>query len=868
MEPNDQVRCRPMSVPPSVASETAPQKRGRRWWKTALWILLVVVVIAVVVFALFMRYSVRRAFPQTDGTIAVPGLSGSVEVIRDSAGIPHIYADSVADLFIAQGYVHAQDRFWQMDFWRHISHGRLAEMFGSSQVETDSFLRALGFTELAERQYADETAEVRAILDAYSLGVNRYLATQSPSDLSFEYTILEVLNHGYDPESWTGVDSLAWGKVMSWDLGGNMTHEIVRSMALGTMSADRVDQLYPPYPGDRHPFIVNSADAAVDAQRTSGIAPSFAIDAHEQLASAGAAIRALDELTGGGVEGIGSNSWAVSGAHTPTGAPLLMNDPHLSIQMPSIWYQVGLHCRTVSADCPFDVVGFSFAGVPGVIIGHNADIAWGFTNTGPDVQDLYIEKLNPANPRQYEFQGEWVDMDVRTETIRVAGGDDLTLEILSTMHGPIISGLYEPLDEFDAAGVPTPDPYAVALRWTALDDVPSIAGPILGINTASNFEEFRRAALLFSVPAQNLLYADTRGNIGYQMPGNVPIRAQGDGRYPVPGWTGDHEWTGFIPQDELPSSYNPPSGWIVTANNQVIDDAYPYLITEDWAYGYRARRIVDLVASNLGVPLDDHGTIQFDSYDLSAAHLRPFVVDAVTRGLPEPDETQAIALSELVTWDLQNFAGSTGSAVWNATWRAILARTFHDELIEDSWPRGGSQWFEAVRGLVQDPDDPFWDDISTAPVEDRDTILAAAFVDAVAELSDELGSDVSSWMWGALHGATFRNGSLGDTGIGLIDDRFNRGPYPASGSTSVVNAVGWDASEGYEVTWLPSMRMLVDLSDFGRSRAVHTTGQSGHTDHPHYDDMIPRWLAGETLPMLWDRVAVEADAASVLTLTP
>ena len=236
-----------------------------------------------------------------------------MEVIRDRSGVPHIYARNPHDLFLAQGYVHAQDRFWQMDFWRHISHGRLAEMFGSSQVETDSFLRALGFTDLAERQYAAETAEVRAILDAYSLGVNRYLATQSPSDLSFEYTILEVLNHGYDPESWTGVDSLAWGKVMSWDLGGNMTHEIVRSMALGTMSADRVDQLYPPYPGDRHPFIVDSADAAEDAQRSSGIAPSFAIDAHEQLSSAGAAIRALDALTGGGVEGIGSNSWAVSG---------------------------------------------------------------------------------------------------------------------------------------------------------------------------------------------------------------------------------------------------------------------------------------------------------------------------------------------------------------------------------------------------------------------------------------------------------------------------------------------------------------------------------------------------------------------------
>ncbi|MDJ0791515.1 MAG: penicillin acylase family protein [Acidimicrobiia bacterium] len=844
---------------------SSEQQRPRRsWWKTALWVLLALVIIALVTVALFLRFSVRRAFPQTSGTIAVAGLAGEVEVIRDAMGVPHIYADTVEDLFLAQGFVHAQDRFWQMDFWRHISHGRLSEMFGSSQLETDSFLRTLGFTDLAQRQYAAESTENQAILDAYAGGVNAYLETNSPSDLSFEYSVLELLNHSYEPEPWDGVDSLAWGKVMSWDLGGNMRAEIGRAMALASLTPERVDQIFPAYPGDRHPFILPDGSAPLALEAGVVTAP----DAIAELAAVSRSVRAIDDVTGGGGEGIGSNSWALSGVNTPTGAPMLMDDPHLSIQMPSIWYQVGLHCRVVSAECPFDVAGFSFAGVPGVIIGHNADIAWGFTNTGPDVQDLYIEKVNPADPNQYEFEGAWLDMDVRTETVRVAGGEDVSLEIRSTIHGPIISEVFEPLEDFGSSGLDVPQQYAVALRWTALDDVPSIAGPILAINRAATFEEFREAARLFSVPAQNLLYADRAGNIGYQMPGNVPIRASGDGRYPVPGWTGEHEWTGFVPFDELPFSYNPPSGYIVTANNQVIDDSYPHLITKDWAYGYRAQRIVDLVGSNLGIGLDGHRTIQFDSYDLSAEYLRPFVLEAVRRGITEPDETQQAALAELTSWDLQHFAGSTGAAIWNATWRHILARTFHDELVEDLWPEGGSQWFEAVRGLAPIPDDPFWDDVTTPETEDRDTVLAAAFLEAVVALKDELGSDVSDWTWGDLHRATFRNGSLGDTGIGLIDDRFNRGPYPASGATSVVNAVGWDASEGYEVTWLPSMRMLVDLGDLRRSLAVHTTGQSGHIDHPHYDDMIPLWLSGENVPMLWDRSDIEANAEATLVLEP
>lgn len=856
----------------AVATETpermaaVPERQRRRWPSRIAWGLLVAFLVIVVVLVLFLRFSVRRAFPVTDGTVSLPALSSDVEVVRDGMGIPHIYADTVEDLFIAQGYVHAQDRFFQMDFWRHISSGTLSEMFGSSQVETDTFLRAMDWDGLAQLQYAAESAENRRILDAYAVGVNAYLDARSPAELGFEYTVIDLLARDYDPEPWTPAQTLAWGKVMAWDLGGNLGKEIERAMLAGVVGADRVAQVFPPYPFDRHPVIVPADAAGREGSGLETAVPALPEGVEGQLASTLATVHELDRLLAVGRDGaVGSNSWVVSGAHTPTGAPMLMNDPHLGAQMPSIWYQVGLHCRTVSDACPFDVAGFSFAGVPGVVIGHNADIAWAFTNVGPDVQDLYVEKVNPDDPFQYELDGAWVDMDVRTETIEVAGGDPVEVTVRSTVHGPIISGSYGLLDDFDAAGGERPEPYALALRWTGLDESPSIAEPIVRLNTARSWDDFRAAAERFLVPAQNLLYADTDGNIGYQMPGAIPVRTAGDGTYPVPGWTGEYEWSGYVPFDELPYSFNPPSGWIVTANNSVVDASYPFGITEDWAYGYRARRIVDLLTSNLGIGLDGHATIQFDSHDANAEVLRPIVLDAIG---PGSGDIERDAIAALDGWDLQDFADRTGAAVWNAVWRHLLARTFHDEIPEDFRPEGGDRWFEAVRGLVEDPSDAWWDDVTTDTVETRDDIIRAAFADAIVELRDLLGDRVADWRWGDLHAVTFRNQSLGDSGIGLIEDRFNRGPYAVSGSKSVPNAVGWDADEGYDVDWVPSMRMLIDLGDLTRSRAIHTTGQSGHTDHPHYDDMIPLWIAGETLPMLWDREDVLADAEAVLILSP
>ncbi|MEN8238043.1 MAG: penicillin acylase family protein [Actinomycetota bacterium] len=855
-----------MSDDKAEEPDTKP-RRLRKVWRVVLWSALGLTIVAIVAGAMFARYSVSRAFPQTEGTIHIAGLDGDVEIIRDSMGVPHIYADTPRDLFLAQGYVHAQDRFFQMDFWRHISYGRLSEIFGDASIETDTFIRTLGWGPLAEMQYQAETDEGKSALDAYALGVNAYLETQSPSDLSFEYSIIEIINHDYTPEPWTGAQSLAWGKVMAWDLGGNMDSEIGRSMALGVLPPERVSQLYPPYPGDRNPYIIDGAPAEAGTPA----ALHASVDARDELGRAAAAIEAVNKLTGGGEEtGIGSNSWAVSGDHTPTGMPYLMNDPHLGSQMPSIWYQVGLHCRAVTDECPYDVAGFSFAGSPGVIIGHNADIAWGFTNVGPDVEDLYIEKLNPANPDQYEVNGEWVDMDIRTETIEVAGGESQEITIRSTRHGPVISGVTESLDDFDNSGIDTPPEYAIALRWTGLDEgLPSLVQPVLGINQASNFDEFKEAALLFAVPSQNMLYADTQGNIGYVVPGNIPIRASGNGTLPVPGWTDDNEWTGIIPYDELPWMLNPESGYIVTANNAVIPEGdYPYLITKDWSYGHRAKRILSLVTSNFGIPLEDHMRVQFDSHDPNAARILPFLTTALASPGVEVSDTARVAINQLEAWDLQDLANSAGAAVWNATWKNLLELTFQDELPEQIWPGGNSRWFEVVGSLVDNPNDPFWDDVTTPDTETRDDILVAAFVAAVDELTGLLGSDASTWTWGAIHEMTFINASLGASGIAIIEDRFNRGPYPASGSAGIVNAVGWTTTEGFAVDWLPSMRMLVDLADLSNSLAVHTTGQSGHVDHEHYDDMIPLWLNGQNVPFLWERADIRADAQATLFLKP
>lgn len=815
-----------------------------------------------------------RSFPKIDGEIQLDGLNAPVDIYRDSMGIPHIYATTQHDLFFAEGYIHAQDRFWQMDFYRHVGEGRTAEMFGESAADSDKFLTTLGWRQRSEQEYEAFSPDSKAILTAYADGVNAYLKDHNGDTVSLEYAILKLLSPGYKIEPWTPANTLSWAKALAWDLRSNMDDEIERAILLKTLTPEQVAELFPPYPAD-HPSIVNKIGDGTSAE-----APDQppAVDIPDQtLAVLQSNVSLLDNLLGPLSPGIGSNSWAVSGKLSATGMPLLANDPHLSIQMPSIWYQVDMHCMPKSEACPFELAGFSLAGAPGIILGHNEHIAWGATNTGEDVMDLFIEKVNPDNPNQYEANGQWVDFETHKETINVVGGDPVELTIRSTRHGPVISDVFGPLKDQgnpndkkfvpfkERAGVDLPENYVIALSWAALQTGNPIEA-ILGFNKAQNWGEFREAASHFHSPGQNWLYADIDGNIGYQTSGDVPIRKNGDGTLPVPGWTGEYDWTGYIPFEDLPYALNPTEGYIATANNQIPPNDYPYLLTKDWDYGFRAQHIVDMIQSAPGkIDIPYIQKMQGDDFDASAAVLVPLLMD-VNLNDSHLEDVRGL----LANWDYQARLDSAPAALYEAFWKNLLADTFNDDLPEKYWPQGSSRWFEVIRNIAKDPNSQWWDDkTTTGKVETRDDMIVRAFKGAVAELEKSLGKDTAKWMWGDLHGASFDNGTLGgETSPGFIRDLFNRGPFATSGSGSIVNATSWDATQGYEVTSLPSMRMIVDLGNLNNSLTVHTTGQSGHAYNKHYIDMADMWRNIQYYSMLWDQKNVTAQSEGHLVLQP
>jgi penicillin amidase len=816
-----------------------------------------------------------QSSPKVDGELTIAGLDGAVDVYRDGMGIPHIYATTAHDLFMAQGYIHAQDRFWQMDFWRHIGSGTLSEMFGKGQVDTDKFLRTLGWRQIAEQEYVQLSPESKAILEDYSAGVNAYIQDRTPVQLSLEYSILTgLLNRGYKIGPWTPINSLTWGKSMAWDLGGNMDDEIERAILLKTLTPEQLADLYPPYPAD-YPVIVPKIGAGTPpANPVTSISDQLSDIDFQPVRDE---LTLLDNVLGPTNSDIGSNSWVISGKLTATGMPLLANDMHLSIQMPSIWYQNDLHCQPKSDACPFEVTGFSFAGVPGVVAGHNDRIAWGFTNLGPDVQDLFIEKVNPDNPDQYEVDGKWVDFETRQETIKVGGGDPVEITVRISRHGPIISDSYGPLKDKvdpkdkeaqpfkDKSGISLPEHYAIAMSWTALKPSTPFEA-IWGFNKAQNWDEFRAAARNFHVPAQNIIYADVDGNIGYQTPGDIPIRKKGDGTLPVSGWNSEYDWTGYIPFDDLPYVFNPQSGYIATANNQANPRDYPYLITKDWDYGQRAARIVGMIQSAPGkIDAAYIQSMHGDSKNLNAETLVPILLS-----LKLDPELASVRDQFLASWDYQERADSVSAPLFETFWSNLLSDTFNDDLPKDYWPTGGDRWYEVMRNLVQQPNSPWWDDKdSETVVETRDDMFIRAFNEAVNQMQKDYGKDTAKWpAWGKVHTATFRNLTLGESGIGPIEALFNRGPFATSGGKSIVDATAWDVGESFEVVTLPSEREIVDLSNLDASLAVHTTGQSGHAFNKHYADMAPLWAEVQYYHMWWDQASVKEDAESHLRLTP
>jgi len=612
------------------------------------------------------------------------------------------------------------------------------------------------------------------------------------------------------------------------------------------MPARQVEELYPDPPASHDPIV---SDAQLKAnRRSSGQPPLLDTATAASLKRSRDAAAALPALLGTG-SGIGSNSWVVDGDRSVTGKPLLANDPHLSPSMPGIWYQVGLHCREVGDACPYDVSGFSFSGMPGVVIGHNQRVAWGVSNLYADVADLFLERVEGDT---YEYEGRRVPLEKRREEIKVAGGETRVHTVRSTRHGPILSDVNE-----DVARVGP----AVSLQWAALEPSRTIAA-VFDLNTAQDWDDFRDAARRFEVPAQNLLYADVDGNIGYQAPGEIPVRARGDGRWPVPGWDGKHEWTGSVPFKDLPHVYNPKAGFLVTANNRVVDDDYPYELGADTAPGYRSERVRELLTSKDRLSVADMTRFQNDTYSANAERLVPRLLDVTV-----PTAFARQGQDVLRGWDFHMDADSRAAAFFSVVWRNLLQLTFHDQLPRGQWPDGGERWFDVVRTLLDDPNNRWWDNLATPTVlETRDDVLRDSLVRARDEITSIRSRDVSGWSWGGLHRLTLVNPTLGDSGIGLVNRLFNRGPVEVGGSGGIVNANAWDAAEGYEVTAVPSMRMVVDLADLDRSRWIQLSGSSGHAYHDHYADQLPLWAAGRTLRWAFSPRAVQRGTADVLTL--
>ncbi len=946
-------------MPPNTTASTGqqPGKSGRKKGRKARLIVLVLVLALIggIAFGAYWSIStVRASFPQTTGSITLDGLSGPVDVKRDGHGIPQIYASSDEDLFMAQGFVQAQDRFYEMDVRRHLTSGRLSEMFGADQIDNDEFLRTLGWERVAKEEYDKKLSpSTKKYLQAYAKGVNAYLAGKDADEISLEYAALGFVND-YEPAEWTPVDSVSWLKAMAWDLRGNMQDEIDRALMTSRLGPQQIEDLYPAYPykvdGEPNTIVqegeysaLNQAFKAGGSEGSSTDGTTGSSNATGTAGSTGATgatdgssgtsdgsgtssdtsglqgqlvglYDVLDDLpaaVGVNGNGIGSNSWVVDGDHTITGKPLLANDPHLSASLPSVWYQMGLHCRAVSAKCQYDVTGYTFAGMPGVVIGHNQDIAWGMTNSGADVTDLYLEKLSGEG---YLYDGKVRPFTTREETIEVAGGDAKKIVVRETQDGmPLLSDRSKELVKVgqkatvDNAAPDRGDGYGIALKWTALE-AGTTMDAVFAMNRAKDWDDFRDAAKQFDVPSQNLVYADTAGNIGYQLPGRIPTRAKGDtGSVPVAGWESENKWTGWIGFDELPYEYNPDRGYIVTANQAVVDqDKVPYTLTTDWGYGTRSQRITELIKNKLKgggkISTDDMRQMQTDNSSEIAQVLVPTLLK-IDVDDPEVREAQDL----LQGWNFTQDADSAAAAYFNAVWRNVLKLAFGNKLPKElrvegqcllvdpansttpvdntqkvrecgqrepdqAQPDGGDRWFQVVRKLMDKPDSDWWTTPESGTREgadrNRDDLLKRAMIDARWELTAELGKDIDTWSWGRLHRLFLKNQTLGTSGPGFIQYVLNRGPWKLGGGEAAVDATGWNAAGGYGVVWVPSMRMVVNLADPDKSKWINLTGASGHAFSAHYTDQTGKWAKGELLDWAFSKKAVEESTSDSLLLKP
>ncbi|SPT97244.1 beta-lactam antibiotic acylase family protein [Lysinibacillus capsici] len=767
---------------------------GKRKFNWKKWLIVIAGIIAALALVAFIGFTwfMNKSKPVIDGELAVTILDQDVTVTRDEKGVPHIFAKTDADLYRAQGYVQAQDRLFQMDLARRQASGRLSEIIGEATINTDKHFRTFSLRDAAEKSLAAYDDESKQVLEWYAEGVNAFIAQAKESNtLSYEFALL-----GYEPEEWTVVDSLTIGKYMAYDLGGNWNTLAFRHWALQNFDEEKAKELFIKYP--------ENASAIIEANIQNPVAVAGQFSA-EMLPN----------------EFNGSNNWVVSGDKTKSGTPILADDPHLGLSTPSIWYQ--MHLQSPQQN----VSGVIFAGIPGIILGHNDEIAWGVTNVGPDVQDLYIEIPNPDNPTQFRYDGKWEQAEVRDESIKVKDGETVDFEVVVTRHGPIMTDLAfkdtEPTAQF-------------SMQWTALQPTAELRA-VLGFNKAKTWSDFEKALEDFKAPAQNFVFASKDGTIAYKANGQIPIRKQGEGQLPVPGDSSDYGWEGFIPWDELPTLVNPKEGFIATANNQVIGEDYPYHITDFWAQPYRFERIKEVLEANDAITVEDMMALQMDQHNLYA---REFLPDLLT-SLKEKDQDGKYAeiMAMLEKWDMVDAKESGAPLVFHTLMIKLQEVLFKDQMPEDMYGimYGKFNITDQLLRTAYSGEKSIW-------IEEQggiDETIYKAFELTIAQLEDQFGKKSSKWQWGDYHQLTFDH-TLGSASP-ILAAYFNAKKVPIGGSKVTVQAADNDLAGN--VDHGASWRFVVDVGDLSSAYHIVGPGQSGHVKSDWYQDQVLDWVNGD-----------------------
>jgi penicillin G amidase len=771
------------------------------------------------------REDLRAAVPSTAGSVRVAGLAGEVEIFRDDLGIPHVRAGSARDAFFGQGFAHAQDRLWQMDYDRRRAAGRWAEWAGKAWVDQDVFMRRLGLPQTAEADYAAFDDETRAMFDAYAEGVNAFIA--SGAALPAEYALV-----GATPEPWRPWDGCAVYKVRHV-LMGTLGTKLWRARLMQQFGPEMVLKLRA------------GAQSPAPVIASPGVDFTALPDPAEELTGA--------ELVAGLWEMAGSNNWSLHGSRTASGKPLLAGDPHRMLDVPNVYYQNHVACPE------WDVVGLSFAGVPGMPhFGHNADVAWGVTHAGADYHDLYVEKFAAGDPGCYEFKGEWLAAERRRETIAVRGGDPVEIDVTVTRHGPIVVG--DP-----ASG------HALALRYTATDGPNRGFATFLPMLRATNVDELDATMRDWVDPGNNFMMADRHGTIGYLMRGRVPVRPRANGWLPVPGWTGEYEWDGDIPFEALPRGRNPETGWFATANNRIVEDSYPYYVALDWAPPSRAQRVVARVKDLTGATVADMASIHAERVSLPS---RVFVAALDT--IEPTDERAAEAKRLLQAWDGAMDADSVAATLYGV-WREQTAATLIDSTAlaklraipaaNDPLPLRalslGSRLRAAVPALIAR------DDTSLLPPgETWAGLLGRALDRTIAWLTERLGPEMDAWTWGTLHSTAPKH-----TLAGTFPDLAELLNPPAvgfggDGDTPQAAAYAGLEGTGFALIGTAVARYCFDTSDWDNSGWVVPLGASGHPGSPHYADQVEAWREVRLVPMRYDWGRIAREAETVQRLSP